>query len=67
MNPEQPVHVQSVVESICGLGCDRVRDIILILETGKSVSETSGLAEAQRLQVLAELKTIMSVYDSDSH
>jgi hypothetical protein len=65
MNPDQPVRVQSVVESICGLGCDRVREIIQALEVGELVSEASGLVESQRLEVLAELKAIMSVYDKD--
>ncbi len=65
MNPGLSAHVQSIVESICGLGCDRVREIIQTLEAGEPVSETSGLADAQRQQVLTELKAIMSVYDKD--
>ena len=65
MNPDQRARVQSVVESICGLGCDRVREIIQALEAGELVGEASGLVESQRLEVLAELKAIMSVYDKD--
>lgn len=65
MNPDQPAYVQSVVESICGLGCDRVRQIIQSLEAGELVGEASGLVESQRREVLAELKAIMSVYDKD--
>ncbi len=63
MNPDQRAGVQSVVDSICGLGCDRVREIIQALEAGELVGEASGLVESQRLEVLAELKAIMSVYD----
>jgi len=65
MNPDQPAHVQSVVESICGLGCDRVRAIIRSLEAGELVGEASELVESQRRELLAELKAIMSVYDKD--
>jgi hypothetical protein len=65
MNPGPSARVQFIVESICGLGCDRVREIIQTLEAGESVSETSGLADAQQQLVLAELQAIMSVYDKD--
>ena len=58
-----PVHVQSTIESICELGCDRVNEIIDALERGNTVMETAGLDNADRLRVLLELKEIMAVYD----
>ena len=60
-----PAHVQSTVESICELGCDRVNDIIDALEHGNPVMETAGLDKTDRQRVLLELKGIMAVYSSN--
>ena len=66
MNPDLSDHARTAVESICGLGCDRVNEIIDALESGHSVKETAGLDRSDRYQVLRELKDIMSVYERDS-
>lgn len=63
MNPGLPVHIRTTVEAICELGCERVNQIIADLESGKSVAETAGLPQSDQIQVLQELKDIMSVYD----
>lgn len=60
-----PAHVQSTIESICELGCDRVNDIIDTLERGNDVVETAALDKTDRQRVLLELKEIMAVYDSN--
>ena len=65
MNPDLPAHVQSTIESICQLGCDRVNAIIDALESGKRVRETRGLDKIDQQSVLTELKQIMAVYDND--
>ena len=65
MNPDSPAHVQSVIESVCELGCERVSEIIDLLESGHSVSEIDGLDEHEQHCVLVELKAIMSVYDDN--
>lgn len=65
MNHDLPVHIQSVVDSVCELGCDRVSDIIQSLERGNAVSEIVGLDSVEQHSVLIELKAIMSVYDRD--
>ena len=65
MTAHPPAHVQSTIESICGLGCDRVNEIIGALESGQSVEEVDGLDKTDRRWVLIELKAIMAVYDSD--
>jgi hypothetical protein len=67
MNPDIPVHIQSVIESVCELGCERVNEIIISLESGQRVSEISGLDDSEQRCVLAELKAIMSVYEADQH
>jgi len=60
-----PAHVQSIIESICELGCDRVNEIIDALECGNSVEETNGLDISDQQWVLKELKAIMAVYDNN--
>ncbi len=60
-----PSHVQSIIESICKLGCDRVNEIIDVLECGNSVEETRGLDKSDQQWILMELKAIMAVYDSN--
>jgi hypothetical protein len=62
---DPPAHIQSVIESICELGCDRVNETIDVLERGNSVDETSALDKSDQLRVLMELKAIMAVYDNN--
>ena len=62
---DPPAHVQSIIESICELGCDRVNEIIDVLERGNSVDETRALDKSDQQRVLMELKTIMAVYDNN--
>ena len=66
MNPDLSDDARTAVESICGLGCDRVNEIIDALESGRAVHETAGLDRSDRSRVLQELKDIMSVYERDS-
>lgn len=63
MNRDLPAHVRTTVELICELGCDRVNEIIVELDSGNAVQETTGLDPSDRQQVLRELKDIMAVYD----
>jgi hypothetical protein len=65
MNPDLPQQVQSVIEAICELGCERVNEIIASLESGNVVSEIAGLNNSEQVAVLVELKAIMSVYDEN--
>jgi len=65
MNPDLPAYVQSRIESICELGCDRVNEIIDTLEAGDSVEEVNGLDKTKQQDVLNELKAIMAVYDDN--
>ena len=62
---DPPAHIQSIIESICGLGCEGVNEIIDVLEHGNSVAETSALDKSDQLRVLMELKAIMAVYDNN--
>lgn len=65
MTSPPPTHVQSIIESICELGCDRVNEIIETLECGDSVEETRHLDQNDQQRVLMELKVIMSVYNNN--
>jgi hypothetical protein len=62
---DPPAHIQSIIESICGLGCGRVNEIIDALERGNSVDETRALDTSDQQRVLMELKAIMAVYDNN--
>lgn len=54
--------IEKTVEVICEKGCRSVREDIIRLQDGQSLSETDGLSSQQTSQVLQELITIMSVY-----
>ena len=58
--------IQDVLTQICDLGCARIRLLIEALEseeTGAALRETKTLNSAERQAVLAELKSIMAIYD----
>jgi hypothetical protein len=65
MTSDLPAHLQTLVESICELGCERVNEIITELESGNSVQQTTNLAFDERQKILSELKAIMAVYDRE--
>ncbi|MBT8128538.1 MAG: hypothetical protein KJP10_01020 [Gammaproteobacteria bacterium] len=65
MTIDLPLNIQSCVESICELGCERVNEIIALIEAGKAVEEVSALDREEQNRVLRELKAIMAVYDQE--
>jgi sulfopyruvate decarboxylase TPP-binding subunit len=65
MTIDLPLNIQSCVESICELGCERVNEIIALIEAGKAVDEVSALDREEQNHVLRELKAIMAVYDQE--
>ncbi|MEW8043192.1 MAG: hypothetical protein G8D28_02580 [gamma proteobacterium symbiont of Phacoides pectinatus] len=54
--------VETCVEALCNQGCREVRGYIARLEQDEPVPELLGLSAQERRLVLAELKSIMSVY-----
>lgn len=60
MNPNK---IEQAVTLICDQGCARIRVLIQHLETGAIIQETIELDETERQTVLAELKSIMAIYD----
>lgn len=65
MNKELPQHLQTIVETLCETGCQRINEIIETLAKGADVKDTAILSEQERKQVLNELKNIMSAYDQE--
>ena len=63
MNNSLPHHLQPLIETLCEAGCRNVNQIIETLESGGHVEGTAVLTDEERMQVLNELRTIMSVYD----
>lgn len=54
--------VEQCVEKMCHKGCRAVWSDIDALEAGKRLAEVEGLSEAEVYAVIAELKSIMAVY-----
>jgi hypothetical protein len=50
------------IEVLCQKGCKEVSLVILALERGEAMAEVQELNEGERLAVVKELKSIMSVY-----
>ena len=60
--PRSDATIESRVESVCQLGCRKVRQSIATLEQGGDIPETGDLSPNERGRLLAELKSIMAVY-----
>lgn len=54
--------IADCVEILCHKGCKEVSQVILALERGELVAEAEHLNPDERQMVLAELKTVMAVY-----
>jgi hypothetical protein len=55
--------IQQCVEKLCQQGCERVYEYIDALRSGRQLDETGPLSPGERRQVLAELESIMAVYE----
>lgn len=62
--PTNSLKVNQRIEAVCEAGCEAVLASIQTLESGHQVALTDDLSTEETQQVLRELKTIMSVYDS---
>ena len=56
--------LQLLIELLCLKGCQRVNEIIEILERQESIEETRALNAQECRLVLLELKAVMAVYES---
>jgi hypothetical protein len=56
--------IEKTIDSVCMRGCDAVNAIIRALEQGQTRSEFAALGEDQRRLLLAELRSIMNVYNA---
>lgn len=54
--------VEQTIDAICALGCDVVSGYIRALQNGEVRPEYQSLDESQRVRLLQELRSIMSVY-----
>jgi hypothetical protein len=54
------------VEQLCQQGCDKVYEHIDALRAGRQLPGMGPLSPAERQAVLAELQSIMAVYESGS-
>jgi len=54
------------VELICLKGCTAVREMIIAAGQGKVIDDIADLPQDVQHAILAELKSIMSVYDKQT-
>lgn len=57
-----PSEIEKCVEQLCHRGCGEVRRIIAALENAEPVEGTESLTDAQKAEVLEELRVIMAPY-----
>jgi len=60
--PHNNVKLQHIIEQLCAAGCERVYEVIDIMERQESTTETAHLSTQESEIVLQELKNIMAVY-----
>jgi hypothetical protein len=53
---------EETIDAICALGCDVVSGTVNALQKGELRPEYQSLDEMQRVRLLQELQSIMSVY-----
>ena len=63
--PANNEKTQHIIEQLCTTGCERVNEVIEILERQESIEETRTLNSEESQYVLQELKTIMAVYEQE--
>ena len=56
--------VNQCIEALCANGCDAVRATISSMEMGATPEQLQDLSQDECTTVLNELKSIMSVYDT---
>lgn len=64
MKKTLPEHLLPIVEAFCETGCQNVNEVIEKLEGDAHLEETVELSEQEKILVLNELKSVMSVYDN---
>ena len=61
--PSKNEKLQLIIEQLCATGCERVNEIIDILEHQGSIEETNQLNKQECDIILLELKAVMAVYE----
>ena len=59
--------VNKCIEALCANGCEAVRATISSMEMGSSPTQLHNLDQDEYSTVLNELKSIMSVYDTQDN
>ncbi len=65
MNPDLSEKVVHKIETICGLGCTQVNQLLEKVGNGNEIEELSDFSHSEIKQIVDELGKIMSVYDTD--
>ena len=65
MNPDLSEKVVHKIESICGLGCTQVNQLLEKAGNGNEIEELSDFSHSETKQIVDELGKIMSVYENE--
>jgi len=63
MNPDLSRKAISKIETLCGLGCTQVNQLIDDAKNGKNIKELAEFNYSEANQIVDELSKIMSVYN----
>lgn len=65
MNPALSTKAIDKIESLCGLGCTRVNQILEDSQNGNEIEELDEFNSSEKELIISELNQIMSVYEED--
>ncbi len=65
MSSKHSQKVTEKIESICGLGCSEVNQLLKNAENGNKIEELSEFSNTEISEIIDELSKVMSVYDID--
>lgn len=63
MPDKLPEHLQKLVDDVCGLGCQRVNEIIAESQSGRDSPELAGLTPEEVSAIVDVLRRVMAVYE----
>ena len=66
MNAKLSKKAINTIESLCGLGCTRVNQILEDVQNGSEITELNEFNASEKEMIIGELDQIMSVYIVDN-
>jgi len=67
MNPNLSKKARDKIETLCGMGCTQVNQLLEKAGNGNEIEELSEFSPSETDMIIGELDEIMSVYDDDKN